>query len=408
MTDRPQPALAAWFELLAGAVREEVPAAVRLRHELHAHPRLSGEEEDTAAAVLAALGAGEGRPVAGTGRLVRVLDGDGPGVALRAELDGLAVTEETGVPWAAPPGAMHACGHDVHMTALVAVCRALARVGGPAPVLALLQPREESGPSGAHDVVDSGVLVEEDVAAVIAVHVQPQLPAGVVAATAGPVNAAVDEFAIIVRGRGGHGAYPQTTADPVLALAAVVVALRAQAVTRVDPVVGAVLAVTQLESGSTWNVVPETARARGGMRTMREPDRRAMHVALREIAEHTAAAHGCTAVIDIAPSDPVLRNDPELARAAAPWLARSGAEVDDTFRSFGSDDFAHFCVSRRGLMLFLGVEGGPPDTTGARPGLHSQRFLPPDRTVGEAAMALLAGYLAAADLSGPVRGPGAR
>jgi amidohydrolase len=358
--------------------------------------------------VVAALGRGHGRPAAGTGRLVRVLDGGGPGVALRAELDGLAVVEATGVAWAAPPGAMHACGHDVHLAALVAVGRALARVGGPAPALALLQPREESAPSGAREVVDSGVLVEEDVGAVVAVHVQPQLPAGVVAATAGPVNAAVDQFTITVRGRGGHGAYPQTTADPVLALAAVVVALRSQAVTRVDPVVGAVLAVTQLESGSTWNVVPETARARGGLRTMREQDRRAMHGALREIAEHTAAAHGCTAVVDIAPSDPVLRNDPELARAAVPWLERSGAEVDDTFRSFGSDDFAHFCVSRRGLMLFLGVEGGAPDATGARPGLHSSRFLPGDDTVGEAALALLAGYLAAAGLPGRVRAPGAR
>jgi amidohydrolase len=244
------------------------------------------------------------------------------------------------------------------------------------------------------------VLAEEDVGAVVAVHVQPQLPAGVVAATSGPVNAAVDEFSITVRGRGGHGAYPQTTVDPVLALSAVVVALRSEAVTRIDPVVGAVLAVTQVESGSTWNVVPDTARARGGMRTMRAEDRRLLHVAIREIAEHTAAAHGCTAVVDIEPSDPVLRNDPALAREAAHWLAAGGAEVDDTFRSFGSDDFAHFCASRPGLMLFLGVEGGAPDASGARPGLHSPRFLPGDETVGRAATALLAGYLAAAGTTG--------
>jgi amidohydrolase len=379
------------FQRLADAVAEELPAAVRLRHALHADPRLSGDEEDTAAAVVAALGAGQGRRTAGTGRLVRLLDGDAPTVAVRAELDGLAVREETGAPWASPSGVMHACGHDVHLAALVAVCRAVARTGGPAPLLALLQPREEGAPSGARDIAASGVLGEEDVGAVVAVHVQPQLPAGVVAATCGPVNAAVDQFSITVRGRGGHGAYPQTTADPVLALSAVVVALRSQAVTRIDPVVGAVLAVTQVEAGSTWNVVPDTARARGGLRTMREEDQRALHAAIREIAEHTAAAHGCTAVVDIEPSDPVLCNDPALARAAAPWLAAGGAEVDDTFRSFGSDDFAHLCASRPGLMLFLGVEGGEPDAAGKRPGLHSPRFLPDDDTVRQAALALGAG-----------------
>jgi len=397
--------LAVWFGRLADAVLEEVPDAVRLRRRLHADPRLSGQEEDTAAAVVAALGAGEGRASAVTGRVVRVLPGSAPTVALRAELDGLAVTEATGVSWAAPGGVMHACGHDVHLAALVAVCRAIRRTGGPAPVLAVLQPREEGEPSGGRDVADSGVLDEEDVGAVVAVHVQPQLPAGVVAATHGPVNAAVDDFTITVRGRGGHGAYPHTTIDPVLALASVVVALRAHVLSRVDPVVGAVLAVTQLDAGSAFNVVPDTARARGGLRTMRPEDRTILHAAIEEVARHTAAAHGCTAVVEIRVSDPVLCNDPELAMAAVPWLKRGGAEVDDTFRSFGSDDFAHFCTARPGLMLFLGVDGGEPDAAGKRPGLHSPRFLPDDDTVRDAALALLAGYLGAAGLPGPVPPP---
>ncbi|WP_448627876.1 M20 metallopeptidase family protein [Geodermatophilus sp. URMC 64] len=399
------PALAAWYRLLEDTVVEEVPAAVRLRRELHADPRRSGEEEDTAAAVVAALDVGEGRPTGVTGRVLRVLAGSTPTVALRAELDGLAVTEATGVPWAARGGVMHACGHDVHLAALVALCRAVRRVGGPAPVLALLQPREEGEPSGGRDVAESGVLDEEDVGAVIGVHVQPQLPAGVVAATAGPVNAAVDEVVVTVQGRGGHGAYPHTTHDPVRALAAVVLALHTQVVARVDPVVGAVLAITQLDAGSAFNVVPDTARARGGLRTMRPEDRALLHTAIEEVARHTAAAHGCTAVVDVHQSDPVLINDPDLAAAAVPWLRRSGAGVDDTFRSFGSDDFAHYCAARPGLMLFLGVDGGEPDAAGKRPGLHSPRFLPDDDTVRQAALALLAGYLGAAGLQGPVPHP---
>jgi amidohydrolase len=394
--------LEAWYEVLHAAVLEEVPGAVELRRRLHADPRLSGQEEDTADAVVAALGAGPGHPTAITGRVVRVLPGTTPTVALRAELDGLAVSETTGMPWAAPGGVMHACGHDVHLAALVAVCRAVRRVGGPAPVLAVLQPREEGEPSGGRDVAGSGVLDEEDVGAAVAVHVQPQLPAGVVAATHGPVNAAHDEVMITVRGRGGHAAYPHTTLDPVLALAAVVVALHTQVVARVDPVVGAVLALTQLEGGAAFNVVPDTARARGGLRTMRPEDRATLHAAIDEIARHTAAAHGCTAVVDIHESDPVLRNDPELARAATPWLGRAGLEVDDTFRSFGSDDFAHFCAATPGLMLFLGVDGGVPDAAGKRPGLHSPRFLPGGDTVRQAALALLGGYLGAASMFGPV------
>ncbi|MGY1601532.1 M20 metallopeptidase family protein [Geodermatophilus sp. SYSU D00815] len=400
------PALGAWYRRLEDAVLAEVPAAVELRHRLHADPRRSGEEEDTAAAVVAALGAGEGRPTGVTGRVVRVLAGGGvPTVALRAELDGLAVAEATEVPWAARGGVMHACGHDVHLAGLVALCRAVRRVGGPAPLLAVLQPREEGEPSGGRDVAGSGVLDEEDVGAVIGVHVQPQLPAGVVSATAGPVNAAVDDFAVTVRGRGGHAAYPHTTVDPVLALAAIVVALRSQVVSRVDPVVGAVLAVTQLDAGTAFNVVPDTARARGGLRTMRLEDRGLVHAAVEEVARHTAAAHGCTAVVDIHQSDPVLVNDPDLAAAAVPWLRRSGAGVDDTFRSFGSDDFAHYCAARPGLMLFLGVDGGEPDAAGKRPGLHSPRFLPDDDAVRQVALALLAGYLGAAGLPGPVPRP---
>ena len=396
----PPAALQSWSDRLRTAVAEELPAAIELRHRLHADPRLSGEEQDTAAAVVAALGLGEGRVVADTGRLVRVVDGPGPAVALRAELDGLALDEQTGVPWTSTAGVMHACGHDAHLAGLVALGRAVSRVGGPAPLVLLLQPREERAPSGAADVAASGVLAEERVDPVVAVHVQPQLPAGVVNATPGPVNAATDEFTITVTGHGGHGSYPHTTADPVLALCSIVVGLQQLVSRRVDPTVGAVLGVGQLEAGRSFNVVPDTARARGGLRVMREQDRELLLRALTEVVEHTAAAHSCTATVESENNMPVLANDPDLARATAGWLARSGVPVDDTWRSFGADDFSHFCAGHRGLMLFLGVDGGPEGADGRRPGLHSPRFLPGDEVVGQVAEGLLAGYLAGAELLG--------
>jgi amidohydrolase len=376
---------------LRAAVADELPGAIALRHRLHADPRLSGDEADTTVEVVRALDAGPGHEVAGTGRVVRI--GDlGPAVALRAELDALPIVESTGVPWASQGEAMHACGHDVHLAALVAVCRAAERIGVEVPILAVLQPREESSPSGAEDIVRSGVLAEHDVKAIIAAHLQPRLPDGVVAVTPGPVNAATDEFEVTVTGVGGHAGYPHVARDPVLALCQIVVSIQQVASRRFDPVRGAVCSVGQIAGGSAVNVVPETASARGTVRVMRDADRAVAADLIREIVDHTAAAHGCEGRVRFAPGEPVLVNDPALAAGAATRLTASGVTTDDAFRSYGADDFSHYCGVTRGLMLFIGT--APPDAADA-PGLHHEGFLPPDRMIGRTAEALLAGYLAA-------------
>jgi amidohydrolase len=376
---------------LRAAVADELPGAIALRHRLHADPRVSGDEADTAAEVVRALDAGPGEEVAGTGRVVRI-GGEGPAVALRAELDALPITERTGAPWASRRDAMHACGHDVHLAALVAVARAAARIGADVPILAVLQPREEGSPSGAKDIVRAGVLPAHDVRAIIAAHVQPRVPDGVVAVTPGPVNAATDEFEVTVTGSGGHAGYPHVTRDPVLALCQVVVSLQQVASRRFDPVLGAVCSVGQITGGSAANVVPETASARGTIRVMRDADRPVAAALIDDIVQHVAAAHGCAGRVRIDPGEPVLRNDPALAADAAGRLAATGISVDHGFRSYGADDFSHYCEVTRGLMLFIGT--APPDASEA-PGLHHERFLPPDDMVGRTADALLAGYLAA-------------
>ena len=377
------------------AIAEELPAAVELRHAVHADPRASGDEEDTARLVADALGAGDGVRVAKTGRAIPVPDTGtgGPVVALRAELDALPVLEGTGVPWASRTDLMHACGHDVHLAALVAVCRAARRVGVPRPILALLQPREETSPPGALDIVESGVLAEHGVDAVIAAHVQPRIAHGVVSAVPGPVNASTDEFEVTMQGQGGHAGYPQLLRDPILALSQLVVSLQQLASRRIDPVFGAVCSVGRIQAGAVANVVPNTATAFGSLRLMREKDRERALEALEDIVHGTAKAHGCTAELQISPCEPVLSNDPALAAGAQRWLRRAGIGVDEQFRSFGADDFAHYCGGEtRGLMMFVGLG----DTAGV-PSLHDERFLPRDDAVAQVAHALVAGYLAAVE-----------
>jgi amidohydrolase len=376
------------LQVLRERLEAELPGAVRLRQLLHARPDRSGEEQRTRDLVLSALPGGDSaHPVAGTGAVVRI-GGPGAAVAIRAELDALPVTEATGLPWASQhPGVMHACGHDVHLAALVALARAVDGAA-PAPLLAVLQPREETYPSGARDVCESGILETERACAAVAAHVQPLLPGGTVSCTPGAVNASSDEFAVTVSGTGGHAAYPHLTGDPVVALAHVVVALQSLISRALDPMVPGVLSVTMLQAGTTTNVIPDVATARGTFRTLQEEARRALLSRLDTVVALVAESHGCTAKVEVVEGEPVLLNDVGIARDAAELLPRLGLRADDTLRSAGSDDFSYFSARLPSLMMFVGT----PD--GGR--LHTAGFAPGDEQVGLVARALLAGYLAAA------------
>jgi amidohydrolase len=379
---------------LRDGVAAELDAAVALRRELHAGAEPSGEEHRTAARVAASLGAPDAPAVVETGRLIRI-GGQGPCIALRAELDALPIAEETGAAWASRTGAMHACGHDVHLAALTAVCRAASSLGPelPVPILAVLQPREEAIPSGARDLVTSGLLAAEQPMAIVAVHLQHQLPLGTVAAAAGTVNAATDDIEISVEGVGGHAGYPQLTADPVFALCQSVVALQAAVSRRSDPTHAVVVSLGMLSAGQAANVIPSKAVAKGTLRVLDEADRPGLQRTIREIVEHTCAASGCRGTVTFDEGEPALNNDEALTMATWPWLREAGFAVNSSFRSCGADDFSYFSRGGRTLMLFLG--------TGGEHALHHPAFLPPDALVGQAASALLSGYLGALTLAGP-------
>ena len=378
---------------LLAAIAEELPAAVELRQRLHAEPELAHHETRTAATVAAALPVAA-RAVAGTGLLAQIgAAGAGAGaVAVRAELDGLPVREQTGAPFSARGDAMHACGHDVHMAAVVALARAAHTLADelPAPLIALLQPSEEAYPSGAEQLAVE--LAGAPPAALVAAHVHPELEWGTVALDAGAVNASCDAFAVTLTGEPTHGAYPHRGTDPVLALAELVMVLHARAGRRIDPLTPASLSVGVLDAGSAENVIPASAQARGALRAHREQDRETLRELVREVAAGVAAAHGVHAEVRIDEGEPALANDAAIASAGRELLDEAGFARADPWRSCGSDDFAFLGSLAPLAMAFVGLRGAPGFEE--RP-LHHPELLVPDAAVGAVAETLACLYLAA-------------
>jgi amidohydrolase len=377
--------------LLAG-IERELPRAVELRHRLHAHPELAHAEFETSASISAEMPVAC-ESVAETGLIARVGSADGAAVAVRAELDGLPISERTDFPFRATGASMHACGHDVHMAALVALARAAHALGEalPAPLLAVFQPSEEAYPSGAEQLLHPLATIAP--AAMVAAHVHPELPWGTVALDPGTVNASCDAVEITVEGEPSHGAYPHRGRDPILALAHIVVALHAQIGRRIDPIHSATLTVGALEGGSAENVIPARARARAALRAYRPEDRLALRRMVEEVVSGIASAHGCRGTVELTPGEPALENNPILIARARELLSDAGLAPASEWRSSGSDDFAFFGTLGTPLAMgFVGLAGA--DGFIPRP-LHHPELLVPDEAVGAVARVQAVLYLAA-------------
>lgn len=375
---------------LRAAIEAQLAPARRLRRTLHSAPDLSGNEIGTRSALLDHLPEGAVEYVADTGAVVR-FGGEGPAVAIRAELDALPIHEASGYEWSSTNGAMHACGHDIHMAAAAALAHCWQQL--PIPIVLILQPREETNPSGARDIMESGVLVKHRVAAVVAAHVQPLLERGTIAASPGAVNASSDEFQVTMSGTGGHAAYPHLGADPVVAISQFVVAAQQLVSRNSDPMEASVVSVGVLSAGSSPNIRPNEASARGTIRTLSTAHRPVLLERLRATAHGTAMAAGCSAQVEIDHGEPALVNDPSTAAFAGEYLTDLGFTPKADLYSCGADDFAYFSESYPSLMMFVG--------TGSETGrLHDSSFLPPDSVVDDVAKSLLAGVLAAAQSIG--------
>jgi amidohydrolase len=351
------------FEGLEREVRESFgEKIVALRRDIHREPELGFDTERTAKKVLAAL---EGLPfdirtgVAGNGVVATLKgEGDGPTVGLRADMDALPILEETGLPFASEnEGKMHACGHDGHTSMLVGAAHALSgmreRLNG--TVRFFFQPAEE-GEGGGKVMVEEGVA--DDVSSIFALHLWPGLPFGKAATKAGPIMAAADAFEMTVRGTGGHGAMPHLSADAIAMAAQIVTALQTVVSREVDPVEPAVLTVGEIGAGTAYNIIPETARLGGTVRTLNEDLRRRMPERIEQLARGVARGMRGDIEFDYEFSYPVTVNDEDAARRALSVAGELFGEentIELPNPSMGAEDFAYFLEKMPGAFIWLGV-----------------------------------------------------
>ena len=354
------------FEGLKEEIREGFGEdIVTLRRDIHREPELGFDTEKTAEKVLDAL---DGLPleiqtgVAQNG-VVATLEGgggNGPTVALRADMDALPIHEATDLPFASEiDGKMHACGHDGHTSMLVGAARALCqdhlreRLSG--TVRFVFQPAEE-GYAGGRAMIEEGVA--EDVRQIFALHLWPGLKFGVAATKAGPIMAASDAFEIKIKGSGGHGAMPHLTTDAVAIAAQVVTALQTIVSREVNPVEPAVLTVGEIGAGSAFNIIPETARLGGTVRTLNAELRERIPERIEELARGIAKGMRGDVKLDYDFSYPVTSNDADAARLALGVTGElfgeeRAVELDNP--SMGAEDFAFFLEKVPGAFIWLGV-----------------------------------------------------
>lgn len=340
------------------------------RHELHAHPELAYEERRTAAFVAERLRSFGLDPVEGLAEtgVVAVLEGrrgEGPMIALRADMDALPIPEANTFAHASrEPGKMHACGHDGHTAMLLAAAELLA--GDPAfagTVVFVFQPAEEGG-GGAKRMVEEGFFERYPVREIYGMHNWPGLPVGQFAVHSGPVMAGTERFRIVLRGRGTHAAMPHLGDDVIAAGAALVQSLQTVVSRRVDPLQAAVLSVTQFHAGHAFNVIPAEAELAGTVRAFSPELFSRIREALERIGQGVASAYGLS--LDVEWDEgypPTINTASAAARCAEAAVALVGAQnvCREALPSMGAEDFAFFLQHRPGAYVWIGNgpgEGG--------------------------------------------------
>jgi amidohydrolase len=349
-------------------VAQLADSVIELRRTLHQWPELGFQEQRTSALVaehLQALGLEVRAGIAQTG-VLGVLRGEREGktVLLRADMDGLPIEEASGAPYASQNhGVMHACGHDGHTAILLTVAKVLAqrRQQFSGTVKFAFQPAEELPPGGAKGMIEAGVLENPGVDAAFGLHLWNSLPVGKIGVDEGPIMASVDRFDIVIKGVGGHGAYPHTGVDPIVAGSHVVAALQTVVSREVPPLAPVVVTVGKFQGGTAFNVIPSQAELSGTVRTVDARIRQEMPARLERIVRGITSGLRAEYTFNYAFGYPVTVNDVNKAQFARQVAAAivGDANVVSAGMTMGAEDMSYFLEAVSGCYLRLG--SGNPD-----------------------------------------------
>lgn len=389
-------------------IRDAEPQLLEWRRHLHQHPELSNREVETAKYVAERLRSFGLEPQTGIARhgVVAVLKGGlpGPVVALRADMDGLPVREETDVPFASKAmgeyegnavGVMHACGHDTHVAMLLTAAKVLTQVRDriPGTIKFIFQPAEEGAPNdekpaGAEAMIAAGVMTNPKVDAVFGLHVFSNVETGHLTYRSGPFMAASDQFEIIVKGRQTHGATPWRGIDPIVVASQIVMGLQTVVSRGVDITkLPAIVTVGQFQAGVRNNIIPDSARLVGTIRTFDDGMQADIHAKVKRIAEGIASAAGTTAEVIINKGYPVTSNEPALTARMLPTLERiAPGHVKQSDLITGAEDFTYFQRQAPGVFVFLGIT--PAAQVGKAPQNHSPLFVVDEKALPTGVRAL--------------------
>lgn len=351
---------------LPADVDEIVPGVIADRRHIHENPELGFEETETAAFIaqrLEALGVEDIRTgIAKTG-ITGLVKGTKAGpqkvVMLRADIDALPIDQQSDKEYiSTKPGVMHACGHDAHTAMLMGAARILMerRDQFSGTVKLLFQPSEEAYGGGAKPMIEAGVLEDPHVDACFGQHLMSPIPTGFIGVLGGPVQASADSFVITVQGKGGHGAMPHTSVDPIMVGSDIVSGLHKIVSRNIDPLDPVVVSVCTFQAGTASNIIPDVATLSGTVRTFSTENRDLAEKRLKEVAEGVAAAQGATVKIEYTRGYPPTVNDEEMAELAAGSIAKIIGEENllDMKPIMPAEDMSYFLEERPGAYFMTG------------------------------------------------------
>jgi len=326
------------------------------RRDFHMHPELGYEEERTSKIVEEHLREwGYTIKRVGTGIIADIGNGEKK-IALRADMDALPVQEENDISYKSRiPGKMHACGHDAHTAMLLGAAKIIAEHKEELPnkVRLIFQPAEEGG-NGALKMIEGGGL--EGVDAIFGLHVWMELPSGIVGIREGPFMAGVGRFDVEIEGKGGHGASPHETIDPVPIAAQAILAFQTIISRNLNPLESGVVSVGTIKAGEAFNVIPERVYMNGTYRFFTQETKKLIEKRIEEVLKGIVLANNASYKLKIEEVAPPTINDPQMASLAKRVAQKLGLKVDDVPKSMGSEDFAFYLQKVPGAFIALGIK----------------------------------------------------